>query len=890
MTDPTANFPDLPGVPAPHRAVVIDQKAYVWTERVDRLTRTMRKTRDSAAMAVNGVFLFGGVACFLAFGYGALIATPIKEAMSPEYWITPAWPLAAFSAAVFCALFLFYRMTESSREKTAIPAKPYDAENPSVGEAPAGLKQINVARLFDSQAMKAVEEGFGVAERFTHPLVEPLHLFVGSLSTDDVALVFGRLGLRFDSFKESIQRKLSELPKGAEAAFGGTGLDVLLSAFVNAYSHNKKRVGSLEVFEEAYRRDEFLRELLYAQGVDEVRIANVIEWVRINNRLWERYQEFRRAALHKPVGAMNRAMTSVATPLLDQVSEDLTTLAVYGRLPFLVGRERELEEMFRVIEGGGKSVVLVGPSGVGKDAILAGIAERMVEERVPKALYDKRFVSISIPHLVSGASPAVAQERLLMVLDDVARSRNIVIAIPNIEQMTGISSGGQQSVDLSAVLVEYLSRGSTFVVATTTPQAYTSVIENSLLGREFQRVIVDEPSVNESIHILESKIGAIEHQHDVLFSFDALERCVTLSDRYMHDSYLPDKAINIAREVALFVKNGRGPQTLVTGEDVAAIIAEKTRIPVTQVAQEEKDKLLHLEDRLHERVIGQDDAVKSVAAALRRARAELRSESRPIANFLFLGPTGVGKTELAKSVAQVYFGGEENMLRFDMSEYQDKASISRLIGAPGAEQGGLMTEAVRQNPFSIVLLDELEKAHPDILNLFLQVMDDGRLTDSTGRTIDFTNTILIATSNAGSQFIQDEVVKGTPVEQIQTTLLETELKQYYRPEFLNRFDGVIVFKPLSMDDVTQIAYLMINKVSEHLEVKGIHFRPTDEAIAELAAKGYDPKFGARPLRRVIQEQVDDAIANVLLEGKVNRRDTLVLQPGGKIEIEKAPEL
>jgi len=309
---------------------------------------------------------------------------------------------------------------------------------------------------------------------------------------------------------------------------------------------------------------------------------------------------------------------------------------------------------------------------------------------------------------------------------------------------------------------------------------------------------------------------------------------------------------------------------------------------VTKVAEEEKEKLLNLEEEMHERMIGQDMAVDAVAAALRRARAELREGNRPIANFLFLGPTGVGKTELAKTTAQAYFGDEGSMIRFDMSEYQNQTSVAKLIGAAG--QAGQLTEAVRQKPFSLLLLDELEKAHPDILNLFLQVMDDGRLTDGAGRTIDFTNVILIATSNAGTSYIQDEVVKETPLEQIKTHLIETELKQIYRPEFLNRFDDVIVFKPLTMDEVVQIAYLMIGQVAERLEAKGISFRADDEAVHELGELGYDPKFGARPLRRVIQDRVENVVADTLLQNKAGRRDTLVLKSGGKIEVEKAAEL
>jgi len=374
----------------------------------------------------------------------------------------------------------------------------------------------------------------------------------------------------------------------------------------------------------------------------------------------------------------------------------------------------------------------------------------------------------------------------------------------------------------------------------------------------------------------------------VVFTYESLQALVDLSSRYLHDTYLPQKAIVLADEVALQVSKRGEKWARVGKEDVGAIISEKTKVPVNQVTQAEGEKLLSLETRMHERMIGQEEAVKAISSALRRARAELRAQNRPIANFLFLGSTGVGKTELAKTTAEVYFGSEDAMIRFDMSEYQDKNAVFKLIGSAG--ETGQLTEAVRQKPFSLVLLDELEKAHPDILNLFLQVMDDGRLTDGQGRTIDFTNVILIATSNAGTQFIQDEVKKGTALEVIKEGLLETELRGIYRPEFLNRFDGVIIFKPLSQEDVVAIAFLMIDKVAKRLEAKGINLRASDEAVYELAKKGYDPKFGARPLRRVIQENVENAVADFLLRGQVGRRDTMVLEPGGVITVEKAEEL
>ena len=330
----------------------------------------------------------------------------------------------------------------------------------------------------------------------------------------------------------------------------------------------------------------------------------------------------------------------------------------------------------------------------------------------------------------------------------------------------------------------------------------------------------------------------------------------------------------------------KGANALVTAEEVAKVIAGKTKIPVTAVTSDESAKLMHLEETLHQRVIGQDEAVTLVANALRRARAAVRSTSKPIANFLFLGPTGVGKTELAKTIAEVYFGGEERMVRFDMSEYQDKASIYRLIGVPGQKGSGILTEAIRRHPFALLLLDEIEKAAKDILNLCLQVMDDGRLTDSTGRVIDFTNVILIATSNAGTSYVAEQLRSGVSSDAIKERLLHGGLKEYFRPEFLNRFDGIVLFRALQVADIKKIAGLMLKRVAKDLDVKGIELKVEDAALDFFASVGFDPEFGARPLRRALQERVENQLAELLLSKKVNRRDVVVLGAEGKMEVVK----
>jgi ATP-dependent Clp protease ATP-binding subunit ClpA len=405
-------------------------------------------------------------------------------------------------------------------------------------------------------------------------------------------------------------------------------------------------------------------------------------------------------------------------------------------------------------------------------------------------------------------------------------------------------------------------------------------------------VQVPELDDNRSVQVLESRVPALEREHHVYFAYGALIAAVELSRRYMPDRFLPEKAIKLLEEVAIYARDHHPKGTAVVAEDVAQVISGKVHVPVTQVTSGESDKLLHLEEILHQRIVGQDEAVNLVAQALRRGRVNLRDQKRPIASFLFLGPTGVGKTELAKAVAAEYFGGENKMIRLDMSEYQTAESLYRLIGAPAGvgSSAGLLTEAVRRNQYALLLLDELEKAHLDILNVFLQLLDDGRLTDASGRTVDFTNCIVIATSNAGTSFIQHELQVGTNMETIRKQLLERELAQYFRPEFLNRFDGLVVFKPLGMAEVLKVTELLLAKLASGLEAKGVHLRPTPEAVADLAQKGFDPLFGARPLRRVVQENVDNALATYLLTGKLTRRDVVILEPGGVVRVEKAGKL
>jgi ATP-dependent Clp protease ATP-binding subunit ClpC len=536
-------------------------------------------------------------------------------------------------------------------------------------------------------------------------------------------------------------------------------------------------------------------------------------------------------------------------------------------------------------------VLLTGPEGVGKKTIIEGIAREMVtEEKVPDFLKDKRLIELDIARLVSGASPAEAEDRLLRIIDEINRAGNIILFIENIQNIIGITAGHEGSLELSEVLATQLDKGFLRCLATSTDVNYNKFIEGSAIGRVMARLKVAEPAADEAIQILESKIGYLEARNNVFFSYNALEAAVELSSKFIHEKSLPAKAILILEKTAVrLAGEHKDGKHICDKNDIAMTINQITDIPVQDVEEKEGAKLLNLEDEIHKYMIDQEEAVSMVANSLRRARTEMREGKRPIASFLFLGPTGVGKTELAKTISRVYFNKKDLMIRLDMSEYQEEDSVKKMIGDVGGVHGYL-TEAVRQKPFSLILLDEFEKAHPKIFNLFLQVMDDGRLTDGQGQTIDFTNSIIIATSNVGSNYIQEEMAKGTPMEEIKNTLVNTQLSQIMRPELINRFDGLIVFKPLAEEDIIAIARLMLADVGGMLKAKGIELEMTEEGIKKIAHLGFDPKFGARPLRRLIQEKIEDEIAKKLLGNELERRDTLVINDEAEIEIKKRRKL
>lgn len=740
-------------------------------------------------------------------------------------------------------------------------------------------RRLDIARAFTIEARAAVARGYQIADAHGDKVVTPVHLFYALLSFNRVGNIFIRLGISASQLKQEIAPLFAidnrHLSPAFTASVGPEAWQTLFLAYEDAYQAHQSYVSVTEILEAVIAQSPALQELLFDLGIDQKKLANVVEWARIRERLHREYVQFRGRARHRSTHGMDKAMTALATPYLNRFSEDLTLMAQFGYTEACVARQHEIDEVFRVVDGGASSVLLVGEYGVGKKSIVEGIAQKMVAGDVPPRLNDKRLVRLSTSALLAGATPTEAMERLLRIFQEIGRARNIILCLHNIHEL----------VDVASTIAEHLTGGAFLTIATTTTEAYAQVIVNSNLSNVFTKVEVREMDENQAIQVLESKVGVAEYKHQVFFSYAAIEKAVGLAKRYVHENVLPGNALEIMNEAATFARNRKGVNALVTADEVASVVAEKTHIPVTTVTADETSKLLHLEAALHERVIGQNEAVDLVANALRRARAQIRATTRPIANFLFLGPTGVGKTELAKTIAAVYFGGEERMVRLDMSEYQEKGSVYRLIGAPGQKGTGILTEAVRQHPFTLLLLDEIEKADKDVLNLFLQVMDDGRLTDSTGRAVDFTNIILIATSNAGTSYVAEQMRAGLASEAIKDRLLHGELKENFRPEFLNRFDGIVLFKPLSAEDIKQVAALMLKRVATDLEAKGITLQIADGALDFLASVGFDPEFGARPMRRALEERIENKLAGLILEGKLKRRDAVSLGADGNLVVQ-----
>ena len=838
---------------------------------------------------------------FFGFSAWQLRATPLAEIFSTRFWragtLEDSTGQALFWLGVISVCFLIYRLMSAITARALVETKGYGPEagandNQTVENAEEAWrlprsKRKDIAAALTAEGLEAIEAAYLTADARHNEAAAPLHLFYALLKSVPIRGIFIRLGVPVKHLESFVGEAIPQGQAKSEPAISPDLMQVLFHAYEYAREARQEYVHVTELLLAAVRQSEAIQELLYDLKVDGEKLSSAIEWVRVGERLRRRRERLRRAAAQVSKHGIDRAMTAVATPYLNSFSQDLTMAAKYGYLAPCVARDKEIAEIFRVIEGGRQSVVLVGEHGVGKMSIIEGVVQRMIEGNAPQRLQEKRFVQLSTSALLAGTTVSGAQERLMRMVGEVRRARNIVLFINNIQDLVGLrQEGGQEGLDVSGTLAEFMQQGGVLTFATSIPDGYNRHIQNSQLSTVFTRIDVPEMSENQAIQVLESKAGQVEYKHNVFFSYEAIEAAVKYAKRFLHDQRLPESALELMSEAASLTKSKSGENAIVTGEAVAAVITDKTGIPATSIAEDESAKLLRLEEEMHQRVIGQSEAVTLVANALRRARAEIRSTKRPIANFLFLGPAGVGKTELAKAIAAVYFGGGDRMGRLDMSEFQDKAGVYRLIGSPGQQGTGLLTEAVRQRPFSLVLLDELEKADPDVVNLFLQVFDDGRLTDSVGRVIDFTNTIIIATSNAGTAYVQEQTAQGLSTDKIRQALIRGELKKYYRPELLNRFDAIVLFTSLSRDEIKQVAKLMLKRVGSDLEQRGVALRVEDAALEALSVAGFDPEFGARPMRRAIQEQVENKLAELILGDQLKRRDTVVIGEGAEIRVER----
>lgn len=633
---------------------------------------------------------------------------------------------------------------------------------------------------------------------------------------------------------------------------------------------------------------------------------------------------------------------STRTPALDKLSRDLTKLAREGKLDPVIGREREAERMINILSRKTKNnPVLIGEAGVGKTAVVEGLAQKIVQGQVPDSLKGKRLLALSLGGAVAGTKyRGEFEKRIQKVISEVTSSGDVILFVDELHTLVG-AGAAEGAIDASNILKPALAKGEIQCIGATTLDEYRKYVEkDKALERRFQPVTVGEPTVEETVEILEGLRPRYEEYHGVKITREAIETAARLSDRYIQERFLPDKAIDVMDEAGARARIGKTSTSLntdrikeelerirgekqkaveneefekaatlkeregklqekmkmspdkkgstpkVSPKDVAYIVSSWTGIPVTEMTRTETSKLLNMERELHRRIVGQNEAVRIISQSIRRARAGVKNMKRPIGCFMFLGPTGVGKTQLARSLAQFLFGSEEAIVRLDMSEYMERFSVSRLTGAPpgyvGYQEGGELTEKIRRNPYSVVLLDEIEKAHPDVFNVLLQMMEEGRLSDNLGHTVDFRNTILIMTSNLGGREITADSKLGfSPGEKEALSYEEirenvtSALKRHFRPEFLNRLDEVIVFRSLTRDDMVQIVDIMIEEETRTLAESGINFEITDKAKRRIAEEGYDPDFGARPLRRAIQRLIENPLSEEILRGTLKRGDRVV---------------
>lgn len=797
-------------------------------------------------------------------------------------------------------------------------------------------KRINILDYFLDRAREVVEESMSKAREFNSKYVDTEHLLLGLLEEEVASKLLSNLGIKIDDLQKYLEKNIVEGTgdEDRDPEFSSRAKKVLELAFYAARDMGHNYVGSEHI-------------ILGLVSEGEGMAAQVLSKYNVNS---EKVGNLLKKKLSRTKGKNEKSNT----PNLDKYSVDLTIQAKEGKIDPVIGRIDEVSRVIQVLSRRTKNnPVLIGEPGVGKTAIAEGLAQQVVLGSVPETLKKKRVVSLDLSQMLAGTKfRGEFEKRMKKILQEIKDTKkDIILFIDELHTVVG-AGASEGSIDASNMLKPALARGELQTIGATTLDEYRKHIEkDAALERRFQPVMVAEPTISTTIEILRGIRDKYEAHHKVKITNEALIAAATLSDRYITDRFLPDKAIDLIdeaaakiritsitapeklkeleteisklkkeKEAAESIKNRRKALSInkdlkekksekdkvksawektkgtsepeVKSNDIEEIVASWTKIPVSQISEEEGEKLLKLEKRLHERIVGQEEAVKAVSSCIRRSRAGLSDPKRPIGSFIFLGPTGVGKTELAKSLAYLLFSDSEAMIRLDMSEYMERHTVSKLIGSPpgyvGHEEGGQLTEAVRRKPYSVILLDEIEKAHPDVFNSLLQILEDGRLTDSRGRTVDFRNVVLIATSNIGSQLIsnasdnigfdQDKKTKKTLEEKegfegVKDQLLN-ELKKYFKPEFLNRIDETIVFHSLDKKQIKKIVNIMLCEVKKLLQGQNIEIEIDNKAKKILAQEGYDPTFGARPLRRVIQKRIEDPLSEMLLLGKFKNGDKI----------------
>lgn len=799
---------------------------------------------------------------------------------------------------------------------------------------------------YTAKAKKAIDIATRISKSLHHSYIGTEHILLGLLKEGIgvASQVLADNGVEYDKVLELIEELIA--PGNAvavlEDGLSPRAAHVLEVSKAEAARFHSEKIGTEHLLIAMIKETECVASRLLNTLSVNVQKMYVDTLIAMGEDVSQYKDEFQN-------GKPGKRKNAEGTPSLDQFSRDLTELARDGKLDPVVGRETEIDRVIQILSRRSKNnPCLIGEPGVGKTAIVEGIAERIMGGMVPDTVLGKRVVSLDLSGIVAGSKyRGEFEERIKKVLAEVAKAGNVLLFIDEIHTIIG-AGGAEGAIDASNILKPALARGEVQVIGATTIEEYRKYIEkDAALERRFQPVVVEEPTEEEAISILKGLRGQYESHHHVTITDEAVEAAVRLSARYINDRFLPDKAIDLMDEAAAKVRlhvggdpreaaelrreiaesqetleqalsggdleaareaqtkrqeleekleklnakakqGGRRHHQTVGEDEIADVVSGWTKIPVKKLTEGEAARLKKLEAALHKRVIGQEEAVSAVAKAVRRGRVGLKDPKRPIGSFLFLGPTGVGKTEISKALAEAVFGQEQAMIRVDMSEYMEKHSVSKMIGSPpgyvGHEDGGQLSEKVRRNPYAVILFDEIEKAHPDVFNILLQVLDDGHITDSQGRKVDFKNTIIIMTSNAGAQAIVEPKKLGFAsgndekqnYERMKGSVME-EVRRIFKPEFLNRIDETIVFRALNKDDMKQIVGLMTKELAKRCETQlGITLVVRDAAKQYIVDKAYDPKYGARPLRRKIQDEIEDPLAEKLLDGSIRRGDEVIV--------------